>query len=97
MLSPDYAGPITAAGTLEEVKKAAHFFDPASALTTVNQMAPSYSVSKAALNRCAHARAGAQARGLRRSGRGGSRLPALCDRRRQPSQGGGVPLTAGGF
>lgn len=51
MLSPDYAGPITAAGTLEEVKKAAHFFDPASALTTVNQMAPSYSVSKAALNR----------------------------------------------
>jgi hypothetical protein len=50
-LSPDYADPIRAAVTLDEVKAAARRFDPGSPLLKINPLTPSYSVSKAALIR----------------------------------------------
>lgn len=49
-LTPDYAEPISSAATLGEVKAAAHRFDPDSPLAKAS-FAPSYCVSKAALNR----------------------------------------------
>jgi NAD(P)-dependent dehydrogenase (short-subunit alcohol dehydrogenase family) len=64
MLTPDYAGPISSATTLEELSAAARRFDAASPLAGRGAIAPSYSVSKAALNR----RAGG---GGARLGRGG--------------------------
>lgn len=50
-LTPDYAGPITAAKSLEELRAAAARFDPASPMPSHNTFSPDYSVSKAALNR----------------------------------------------
>lgn len=53
MLTDDYAAPIKAAATLDELRAAAHGFKKDSPLPGHNAMSPSYSVSKAALIRAA--------------------------------------------
>jgi len=60
MVTDDYSDPLTAAQTVEDVLAAALAYHPDSPLPEHNLMAPSYSVSKAALNRCVGRGAGWQ-------------------------------------
>ncbi|KAI8463641.1 MAG: hypothetical protein J3K34DRAFT_443196 [Monoraphidium minutum] len=84
-LTPDYAGAITAAETLEELSAAARRYDPASPMPQHNASSPDYSVSKAALNRAVQllARPGSPLRAARAA------VAAVCPGWCRTDMGGG--------
>jgi NAD(P)-dependent dehydrogenase (short-subunit alcohol dehydrogenase family) len=61
LLTPDYAEPIKASATLDELRAAAHKFIPDSPQPQHNKMSPQYSITKAAMirrARCSRAAVG---------------------------------------